>query len=101
MNDRYNIPGYDPHLLQVADEMKAKFFPEPSYCVGDIVSHQDGRSVRIVEGTYWAGDGALRGLSNFWTWHPVDATGVQSGAPESGYGSDLIDPNPPTVPALS
>jgi hypothetical protein len=101
MNDRYDIPEYDPAILRIADELKSQFLPEPSYKIGDIVSHQDGRSVRIVGGTFWVGDGPLRRLSNFWTWHPVDAAGAQNGDPESGYGSDLIDPTPSTIPAHS
>lgn len=99
MNDRYDIPGFDSKLLHFADEIKGRFYPEPSYKIGDIVSHRDGRQVRILDGTYWVGDGALRRLSNFWSWHPVDADGQEAGAPESGYGSELIDPNPPATSA--
>jgi hypothetical protein len=99
MEDRYNIPGYDPELLRVTDDIKAKYYPEPSYKAGDIVTHEDGRQVRIEDGRYWVGEGPLRRLSNSWSWHPVDANGEPSGPRESGYGHQLVDPNPPAAPS--
>jgi hypothetical protein len=91
-DDRYDVPGYDPALLRATDEVKQKYFPGPSYGVGSVVKHVDGRKVRIAEGTYWSGDGPLRGLSNHWTWYPVDEAGNQVGERESGYGDQLVDP---------
>jgi hypothetical protein len=52
------------------------------FAVGDVVKHPDGRQVRIVGGRYW-GD---RGLSNHWTWQPLDVEGRDVGDRESGYG---------------
>lgn len=92
MQSEYNIPGYDPDLLKVADEIKAEFYPEPSYGIGDVVTHRNGHAVRIVSGSYWVGEGALRRLSNAWRWHPVDKDGNQIGEEVGGYGSDLLDP---------
>lgn len=50
--------------------------------IGDIVSHPDGRSVKIVSGQYWG----THGLSNYWSWVPVDSKGNPTGPKESGYG---------------
>lgn len=92
IEDRYDLPGYDPDILKIADELKNKFYPVPSYGVGDIVGHKDGYKVRITAGMYWDGDGPERRLSNHWTWHPVNRDGIQDGPSASGYGNSLIDP---------
>lgn len=55
--------------------------PAP-FMIGDIVGHPDGRIVRIVGGQYWG----THGLSNYWSWVPVDEKGEPCGERESGYG---------------
>jgi hypothetical protein len=90
--DRYDVPGYDPELLRLVDEIKGELFPEPDFQIGRIVGHVSGRSVRITAGMYWDGDGPERRLSNHWTWHAVDETGERVGPDESGYGHQLVDP---------
>jgi len=52
--------------------------------VGDIVKHPDGRMVKITSGQYWG----EHGLSNFWSWRPVNHEGEFIGATEHGYGWD-------------
>lgn len=49
--------------------------------VGEIMTHPDGRSVKIVSGQYWG----AHGVSNFWSWREVRANG-ELGEIESGYG---------------
>lgn len=87
-------PDFDPELLASVDQMKRDFFPGPSYDIGSIVGHVDGRLVRIISGMYWDSDAPERRLSNHWTWHPIDKDGSRCGEDESGYGSVLIDPKP-------
>lgn len=91
-DDPFNVPGYDPELLRRVDEIKRKYYPGPSYGVGSVVKHVDGRTVRICEGTYWSEEGPERRLSNHWTWYQVDDDGNQIGERESGYGNMLVDP---------
>jgi hypothetical protein len=31
---RYDVPGYDPELLRLVDEIKGELFPEPDFQVG-------------------------------------------------------------------
>lgn len=50
--------------------------------IGDIVTHPDGRRVKIVDGQYWG----THGLSNHWSWREVQADGSLSEKKESGYG---------------
>ncbi|MNU42810.1 hypothetical protein D3C71_315780 [compost metagenome] len=92
MDDRYDLPDFDPDLLKAVDNIKNELFPEPGFKVGRIVSHVDGYRVRITAGMFWDGDGPERRLSNHWTWHPVDENGARSGPDEKGYGDLLIDP---------
>jgi hypothetical protein len=92
MEDRYDVPGFDPEMLKVADRIKNELFPEPGFNVGDIVGHVDGYKVRITGGMFWDGEGPERRMSNHWTWHRIDADGMRAGPDESGYGSALIDP---------
>lgn len=49
--------------------------------IGDVVTHPDGRKVKIMSGQYWS----AYGLSNFWTWREVRGSG-RYGKEESGYG---------------
>lgn len=53
----------------------------PPYAVGDVVTHPDGRTVKIASGQYWSNGR----VSNWWTWNEVNADG-SLGEPESGYG---------------
>jgi hypothetical protein len=92
MDDRYDIPGYDPELLKAVDEIKNEFFPVPRFETGRIVGHVDGYKVRVTAGMYWDGDAPERRLSNHWTWHRVDDMGGRVGPDESGYGDRLVDP---------
>lgn len=55
--------------------------PAP-FRIGDVVRHPEDGMVRIVGGQYWGS----RGLSNFWSWEPVDADGEPEGPRRSGYG---------------
>lgn len=92
MDDKYDVPGFEPDLLKAVDEIKRDHFRIPSFEAGSIVGHVDRYRVRITAGMFWDGDGAARRLSNHWTWHPVDENGARSGPDESGYGDLLIDP---------
>lgn len=52
------------------------------FAVGDVVNHPEDGLVRIVGGQFWG----THGVSNFWTWIPVDAEGNEEGPKRSGYG---------------
>jgi hypothetical protein len=49
--------------------------------VGKVVTHPDGRKVKITEGQEWG----EHGYSNFWSWKEVKKDGTL-GKEESGYG---------------
>lgn len=68
------------------------------FAVGDTVPHPSGRTVKIVDGQYWA----TQGFSNHWTWQEVRADGTL-GPEESGYGWDPKNPQKPadSAPAAS
>ena len=51
------------------------------FAVGDMVTHPDGRTVKIISGQFWG----THGLSNFWYWKEVLADG-SLGPEEHGYG---------------
>jgi hypothetical protein len=59
---------------------------------GDIVTHPDGRKVKIISGQYWG----THGLSNFFNWKPLlpgcEYFGPQYGPEECGYWSSAHKP---------
>ena len=54
--------------------------------VGDIVTHPDGRTLKIVGGQFWG----EYGISNFWYWREVLEDGTL-GPEKCGYGWRLGD----------
>ena len=54
----------------------------PSFKIGDVVTHPDGRQVKIMGGEYWG----EFGISNFWYWREVNPDGNLSRKLEHGYG---------------
>lgn len=59
----------------------------PSLVIGAIVTHPDGRRVKIVDGQYYGGPpGPFGGVSNFWYWREVQPDGSLSDTKEHGYG---------------
>lgn len=50
------------------------------FAIGDVVTHPDGRTVKITGGQYWG----EHGLSNFWYWRELKEGCL--GAEEHGYG---------------
>mgnify|MGYP007061003790 CR=1 FL=1 len=60
------------------------------FSVGDVVEHPEDGRVKIISGQYWG----VHGLSNHWTWVPVDDEGNPTGEPRSGYG---WRPQPPST----
>lgn len=53
--------------------------------VGDVVKHNDGRVVKIVDGSYYG----THGVSNFFSWAEVLEDGTLSDNIEHGYGKEL------------
>lgn len=67
----------EPWIKELVEEVLG---PSPM-AIGAVLTHPDGRTVKIVAGQYW-GD---HGISNFWTWREVGADG-SLGTVEHGYG---------------
>ncbi len=72
-------------LTQLARELTEKYCPQ-TLRVGDVVTHPDGRTVKITGGQYMG----KHGLSNFWHWHEVKGS-VLSEKEECGYGWNPAD----------
>jgi hypothetical protein len=65
------------------EEIRDSVIGQSSLAVGKVVTHPDGRKVKIVGGYYY--DPIYNRLSNHWTWREVKADG-SLGPIENGYG---------------
>lgn len=78
MTDMWNDPRLTALAREITEEMRTNHF-----AVGDVVTHPDGRTVKIVGGSYY---GTYGGVSNFWDWREVLPDGSLAEKKECGYG---------------
>lgn len=76
------MPPIECRVAQWVKDLDEKVFGKSKLAAGKVVTHPDGRQVKITGGQYWG----EYGVSNFWEWHEVRADGTLAKKQECGYG---------------
>ena len=71
----------EPWVKEIIESAQA----QKPLSIGEVVTHPDGRTIKIVDGQYYG----IRGVSNFWYFREVMPGGALSERLEHGYGNEI------------